>query len=390
MNQTTDPRLGLPSASRFERLVNCPGSRAAEEAIESTGQSSEVAAFGDRVHEALLTGEISDLAANEEQVFQKIHDMEEEAIAKFLEKFIGIGGSPELLHDIKEQRFWVVDQVGNKITSAQVDRALVWKHMDTLHCLLIDAKTGFLEVTHANANWQLRVGLVALDQAYGPFESSRVAIAQYRLKEAFSRCDYTQANIRHAYNEIVFHDSRSKQQEAPYAAGKHCTYCSARSNCPTLAAYSMLPSVQSATLGLAKKDVVARVATLSLPDLAFIESKRTSATNLFTAVKDRLKTLSDDQLAELGLERVSTGSMPSLPDIPKLWKALADSGLSSEVEFLGFCEVGLGKIKEKLITRLSLKHEITKAAAEKQLMEFLEPHIKREDKEKTIKQIKNG
>jgi hypothetical protein len=288
----------------------------------------------------------------------------------------------------------VTDANNNKLTSAKVDVAFIVENKLGLHCLLLDAKTGFLEVTKASANWQLRVGIVALDQEHGPFETARVAIAQYRLQEKFSRCDYTSKDIEHALNEIVFYLNRAKQDDAPFAAGKWCQYCKAKPTCPTAATYALLPSVMAHTLDLKKKDIEARVAELTINDLAFIQSRKTSATNLFDAVSDRLKSLPSDVLAGVGYELVPTGQSPVSFAIAEIFVKLVEEKLIDQNKkediamFHSWCKIVMGDMKESLVERIALRKECSKKSAEAYLVDLIRPFITYKDKAPSLKQIK--
>jgi len=376
----TDERGGLPSASSFQRLVFCPGSRAAEAAIpHGTIPASDLADAGTRIHDALKTGEIEDLAHNEEQIASKLKEMEEAALAEFCDDFSLEIADMEI---IREERFWIAG-----VTSARVDFAAVHKRLPM--ALLLDSKTGFLKVTGARENWQLRVGICALNETFGPFETARVAIAQYRLKERFSKCDYDATYLKRAKTEILFYDARSKEEDAPFAAGPWCQYCRAKPTCPTMATYALLPSVFAKTIELKKKDIIARVDTLSLPDLAFIQSRKTFAENLFEAVTKRLKSLPIEELESVGLTLVPTGTIPSIPSIADLWRVLDDAGLISDEEFRGVCKVGLGALYDLLVTRIAGKRECSKSEAEQYLDGLLAPVVKRTPKEPSLKPIKS-
>lgn len=374
-----DERGGLPSASSFERLVHCPGSRLSEAAVpHGTTSSSDIADAGTRIHDALKTGKIDDLARNEEQIASKLKEMEKAALAEFCADY---NLKVEDMRIYREERFWIAG-----VTSARVDFAAVHKTLPMV--LLLDSKTGFLKVTSARENWQLRVGICTLNESFGPFETARVAIAQYRLKERFSKCDYDAHYLKRSKTEILFHAARSQEPDAPFAAGPWCQYCRAAVTCPTLTAYSMLPSVIAKTTELKKKDIIAKVDTLSLPDLAFIQSRKTSAENLFDAVTKRLKSFPEDQLASVGYQLVPTGTMRSVPSIADLWHILSDAGLISDEEFRGVCVVGLGALYDLLVTRIAGKRECSKSEAESFLDGLLAPVVKRTSKEPSLKTIK--
>lgn len=223
MQPVPDERDNKPSASGFERVVNCPGSPAMEASalnIAPIIAESKIATQGTIIHEAVTTEDYSELGLTEEKVSDRLKHMESKAVSEWIEEQ---KLPPANFTTIREDRFWVIHRKQlEPLTSAKVDYALVDKSAKT--CLLLDFKTGFKRVTPATGNWQLKVGLVALDQEFGPFEKARVAIAQHRVGEIFDSCDYTRADIDQAYAEIVFYLQRTKDAEAPRQPGHWCQY----------------------------------------------------------------------------------------------------------------------------------------------------------------------
>ena len=174
------------------------------------------------------------------------------------------------------------------------------------HLLVIDFKSGFLPVEPSPKNWQLKIQLTALDQSFGPFGSIRAAIAQSRLGDTYDKCDYTRDDIDQVYLEVLFYLRRSRETGHELVPGDHCRYCRARADCAPFAAYGLLPWARARfDRPMAKKEVYAKVGQLPMSALAFIESRRSAANNLFDAVKERLKSLDEATLKSLGV-RVET------------------------------------------------------------------------------------
>ena len=286
-----DERRGLTSASNFDRRVYCPGSGTLEATVNTPDSKSEVSEFGDEVHHAVAVEDMSELGLTAEKVATRLSSITEQALIEWC-KENNFSGASKI---IKEERFWIADRnTGVDVCSAKPD--FVAAHSQ--QALIIDLKTGFKAVTPASGNWQLKVQLVALDQFLGPFERARVAIAQHRLgPDKYDACDYTRDDIDQAYFEILFYLRRSNNPDAERVPGAHCRYCRAKAFCAEYAAYGMMPMVRAEMVAPPKKkEIYAKVALLPVKSLAFIESRRSAAENLFDAVKERMKSLPKETL----------------------------------------------------------------------------------------------
>jgi len=382
-----DERKSKPSASGFARCVFCPGSRAAELAVPGTDEESEVAAAGTAIHSAIATGDFSNLGTTESEIAEHLDGMNLAALEQFKQDFIT--DAPTI---VREERYWVKHRkTGEELASAKPDFAA---YSDK--CLLVvDCKTGFKAVTPAAGNWQLRLQLVALDQAFGPFMHARVAIAQHRIGEVFDACDYQRDDIEQAYAEVVFYLRRSEQPNVERVPGSHCFYCRARAMCREYECYAaMMPYIRTSPQlkPVKKADIVAKVELLSPEDLAFIESRRTSANNLFEAVTGRLKQLPAEQLALLGYELKSTGSNRSIEDPLKLWALLVENKLlanddKGKAEFRSMLKVSFGVVDDLLVDRIRLRDDITAKEAAVKLKDLLIPITTFTEKEKSLKPL---
>lgn len=381
-----DPRKGKPSASSFHRLVHCAGSLGAEAAIIEQSPSSETAQSGTRIHDAVAKNDLDELGIKEEQVADRLAQMNQAALEQWQTDFTV--SNPKI---IREKRFWIKNlKSGDEIVSGKPDFVAIAG--DGL--LVIDDKSGFKAVTHAAGNWQLRVLLVALDQAFGPFTRARASIAQHRLGSIFNACDYQRSDIDQAYAEILFYCQRAKNPNAERVPGQHCFYCRAKAVCAEHAAWAMMPMVRAKVLDVPKKgEIELRVAQLPVEALAFIESRRTAANNLFSAVTARLKAMSEEQLAAVGLELKPSGSLRSIPDTIALWQVLVKSGLLTQdekgaEEFRSLADINITRMDELLVTRLKLKEELSTKDSEIKLRELLAPVTKFTPKSPTLKPIK--
>jgi hypothetical protein len=390
-----DERDDKPSASGFHRVVYCPGSVDAEREAKKTlpeERESDVAGQGTAIHDAISTDDMSELGLTEERIAARLQKMEAAAVEEWLSE---IGKTLEKFASIREERFWINHRrLLEPLTSAKVDFALVAN--DGSECLLLDFKSGFKRVTPSNENWQLKIGLVALDQQFGPFKKARVAVAQHRVGEVFDSCDFSREDIDRAYTEIVFYLQRARTFESPRCAGWWCQYCKAAVLCPEHIAWCLMPAVLSKALqekndeplGLpSKREITDKVKLLKPEALAFIQSRKTVATNLFEAVSSRLKNFTDDELREVGLKRVKTGHTRSVSSISGLWTILSGAGLVSEAEFHSICSVSIGALEELLVNRLRLKNNVTIDEAKAQLGALIADVIITEEKSPSLKPV---
>ena len=100
----SDERKGRPSASGFERLLDCPGSFTLnKEAPEQP--SSPAAARGTRVH-AGCSGDvdIATLPRDEQQTVAELLQQEEILLDEFTNQQVGEGWGVE--EQLTEKRFW--------------------------------------------------------------------------------------------------------------------------------------------------------------------------------------------------------------------------------------------------------------------------------------------
>ena len=385
-NNNTDPRKGLPSASSFERRVHCPASLHAEAAVVGTDTVSEVAVTGSAIAAAIASADFSALGLQRTEIAERLDSMNKQALEDWKKDF-----NVTDCEVFQEVRFWLKSN-GVDICSAQVDFAAVSK--DGKFCLVVDDKSGFKDVTRASSNWQLRVALVAMDQQTPlGFEKARVAIAQYRMGEKFHASDYAREDIEQSRKEIIFY-CRRLRPDAERTCGDWCIYCRAKAVCAEHAAWAMMPMVRAKVLDVPKKgEIELRVAQLPVEALAFIESRRTAANNLFSAVTARLKAMSEEQLAAVGLELKPSGSLRSIPDTIALWQVLVKSGLLTQdkkgaEEFRSLADINITRMDELLVTRLKLKEELSTKDSEIKLRELLAPVTKFTPKSPTLKPIK--
>ena len=213
-----DERRGLPSASSFDRLAVCPGSFIAEKNLPD--ESNEMSEAGDLGH-ACLAGEIHIDELDDDTAKTVI-------IAKGIEERRLESYGFKNAVQIREKRLWFeID--GVKQFSGKPDLIL----LDGKNAMIIDYKTGPLQVEHAGENMQLRALMLLVDKEYGPLNTIWVCILQPRAKLQWTSCLYAKEDIELSYQNVLQILENVKDPNAPRNATEEgCRYCKAKPTCP--------------------------------------------------------------------------------------------------------------------------------------------------------------
>lgn len=253
----TDPRQGLPSASAFERLVECPPSHQMALGIEDT--ESAVAASGTRIH-AVLAGEadISTLSSDEEQTHDMCRHQADALIAEHI-----TGTDVDTLTEVRLglTHFGRAVVVSNKAQQSlrftgQADLIII----DNGHALIIDYKTGRGDTADAVDNHQL-MALAALVSLYRPITSATVAIVQpWAGKPTVAK--YDTEMLREAEAKLISTlNTAEVATPADAVAGNHCKWCKAKMHCPAFqsAALSVTDSINAESISGTDEQVKAQI-----------------------------------------------------------------------------------------------------------------------------------
>lgn len=326
MNLNDTERAGLPSASD-EAFWCCAGK---QNLMAATGypfyEEDDDAKRGTKIHKAFETGNVLDLDEEETETYQQG--------LKFLEMLLaawGEGKSWVIVEGPREERFWIHDDdTMEPLASAKLDRHYFSGPHDAA---VIDFKSGFVpNLTPSPRSTQLRVQLVALTEEHPAIQRIRVAFCKAKLKAGASDwCDYGPQDIAYARQWVRFHIWASRQPDAPRTPGKHCGYCPCKADCPEAGAYSMLPSVIARrAFPATEEEVIASVNALAPADLVKIWGASTVIGKILEAAKNRLKTMSDEQLDGLGLKRGKPREMWSIAMVRECFAELLKDGWSEE------------------------------------------------------------
>ncbi len=300
----TDERQGLPSASGFYMEAACDGRQNLLRTLLphelAPERDVEMASRGDRIHDALQTGDVSLLTEDEMVDWAKCKEAEKKIYDEWRD------GADAL--EYRERRMWLHDGKGQPLVSGKAD--VVFRQ--DADALILDYKTGFNpHLTPSQRSWQLRVlAVIEYNQRRVPI---RVGFIKPKAYEKSDCTDYAFEDLEFAHQQIMEVLRRSKEPDAPRYAGSHCNYCPARNRCPEAAAYSMLPSVMANTsVTMSKKEVIARVQKLTPADWKFIVQRGPMTVNIIEASKASLKALSVEELLAIGMTIDEGRRMPQI------------------------------------------------------------------------------
>jgi len=244
-----DERLGLPSASGLQRIVECPASLPLTVQLRDRGElppdrGSEDADRGTRIHEVLeafATG--AELPADvDPEEFREAEALWERSQTILTRTFGEDLSGVELL---VEKRFWLMDENGEKSASGRYD--LIGVSEARKEALVIDYKSGWGEVAPAEHNYQLGFAAAVLHEAYGV---ERVTACINQTGSAPDTAVFTEKEIGLFLYEIDMALSRKDADpfELGFRKGHRCTYCPARLACP--AHHYALAQVQASPLAI--------------------------------------------------------------------------------------------------------------------------------------------
>lgn len=311
----TDERLGLPSASGIQRLVECPGSWNASRGLSS--ESNKDSERGDRLHAAWETQDGSELEMPEKDFMALVHKDERRLLEVWAKRF---DLEKEEVVIVREKRFWIHDDTNTPVCSCKVDFIAVAPG----HALILDLKSGWKKVAVPARNWQLRTGAIAAWSELPRIRNVRVAIVQ-PFCEAEPPCDYDSIDLLTSEGELFDILKRVKDPNAPRIAGDHCTYCPAKHVCPE--AHAPVQALQVNPVG--KWAVMSPAEKLKLWDACQLADK------VIKAIEKQIKSdLAANPEAIPGLVKKPDTSVREIKDSAELYGALLDA-FPDQAELVG-------------------------------------------------------
>jgi hypothetical protein len=393
MKNQDDPRLNLPSASKFYIISNCPGQQILENSIpaeelrriKESGDKDGMANRGVRIHRARETGNTLELDAEEVDLYEAGLKCEAALVDLWKEQQI----IPAFVEGPREERLWLHDErTLAPLCSGQMDvHYLSPAQANPTKACVLDWKTGFCSnLTGSKGNAQLRLQAVLLAKEHPTLTNIRVGF----VKPMFARseldfCDYSEMDLRYSAESILFDLWRATQEDAPRRAGNHCGYCPCTAHCDQAAAYAMLPSVialrAARTAGGSFMDAAPY---MPKTDLLKVWEMSTVINKIVDVVKARIKAMTAEQLAEIGLELAEGRKLDPITDTKGAIEVLSAQGLPQDSLWacLSLSKTDLGKL---LVTHLGVAN--AKLASEWISLK-LDPFITRQQSDKMIKLAK--
>ncbi len=394
-----DERLGLPSASGAHRFVACAISHRLQAQAQPDEESEDpLATEGSIIHQAFEMEDGSELTLTQSEILTNLQEIDRTLYEQWRIDFPVMDKGWE----VKEERLFVFGPDMQPTGSAKPDHLWIIGNC----ALLVDAKTGFLQVEDASTNMQGRLQALAVVANNPEVEHVRVAFAQFRFKKHYTFCDYSVEDLKYALFEWNAAVWRSKQPDATANPGPWCKLCRARSFCKAAGAIALLPSaeVKNGQVFTQKQDPVAvreSVYAMTIPDLVAIFERRTIIENVLDAVKRRLKGLPEETLKELGYEKREGARYITKVEVNPLFQALWDDGFWNHIpsetrqdeavkEFSTFTTALTGKLEDVALPRLisSGRFKLTKEA-KSHLRELIEKCSAMDTKEPTIRKLKS-
>lgn len=319
----TDKRHGKPSASQFNRLLNCPGSWQAEQHIPAEDGGPD-AVTGTLIHDAIARQDIESLADEHRAVAYECVQIRDEIVRDF-------GGDPQAgqyFVEIERRIWWRL-----KLFSGQCDYVVI----DGPRALIVDYKTGHVGAPPAERNLQLAAYALLIAHEYG-CDEIHVAIVQPRAFPRKSVSVYRWADIQAAEEAVTKMLHNAMAESPPRNAGEWCHYCRARATCP---------EAQSVVKHLVSIAETGQLPATTPEEMAQLLDRATIAKRIAQTIFDQAK---ERMIAgeEIPGYRLKPGSKrKTITDPNAVFTRAAERGITQE-QFLAAVSVSTGKLKGAL------------------------------------------
>jgi hypothetical protein len=327
---TDAERRDATSASNAQADLACPGRHKAQRGL--TGEKSEDASFGDRVHAALAKESPEGLSLEEEEVFCAGVAIR----SKVIGQFFGALADEALKHVWKEERFWArFSEYEHSGRADFVCRA-------GPDALVVDYKTLNGETPESPQNLQLRDLACLIRGTLLITGRVAVAIVQPLVTHSPLVCVYTAEDLDRATAEMFARVAASNNPASPRVAGEtQCKFCLAKKDCAEYAAFAtaMVPEVPQSILTIPISDWTPAQRSV------FCEHYRLAHTWLeetWQRMKDRVRE-NPDFVPGWGLDKGRTVEKINNPQVA-FERFLALGG--KDAAFLASVTVGKTKLKE--------------------------------------------
>lgn len=330
-------------ASSIYRYALCPGSlRLEKEANVHAIPEAAIAESGTAIHAALAGEPIRELTDDEEYVRECCADAEATLVME--------QGEPTEV--LIEEEITLPTKFGE--ISGHPDKGYIFEEQGL--GIVIDYKTGYIEVPDASRNLQLRVYALMLKKARPHLQEIECAILQPRTSGTTVLVTYSKQGLADAWAELGVILSRAHAADAPLVPSPEaCKYCPAQTICP--AARKELDTVAK-TGEISEADWMAMPAEKKVHLWDTIKLAEGVIANLkeqFRADLQENPECFDGQLV-LGTPR----NVRKISDPVKAFQSVATAGVDADA-FAACCTVGLAKLEDALRAATGLKGKALKA-----------------------------
>lgn len=373
----SDERGNLPSASSLYILYACLGSWNAQKDLPEDESSSVEAQEGTEIAEALESEDFTGLDEDGRTIAQRLKKFTDDALDEW---WRSIGGVP--FEVFKEKRLWIHDRQNLKpLASARLD----WFAIAPPYAVAIDHKSGYIPVTAARKNVQVRIQALALWHEYPELTTILAGTAQYRFVGKVDMTEYRVRDLEFAQRELELKLWQAKDPTAPRVPGEHCRYCRAKAFCPEAASYSLLPIATLPMPVSGEADVSLAVSQLTHEQLAFVRSRKAIIEKIISAVDARLRGLSAEELSAVGLALSKPGTVTSVANKAEAKRLLMEKGLVTEEQWNNATNVVLGRLEELVAPQMNKE---TKKADKEAFLALLAPTLAHSQKLPSIRLLK--
>lgn len=331
MNAATDERLGLPSASSFERDALCPGNRNLIRAMfdasaeDFTEESSEFAVRGRRIHKAREMSNTFELEDESElRAYQTGMALEN----SLLQNWVAENGIIEYTEGQREQRLWLnhPDTMAPML-SGQLDV----NYLAGSHGLVVDWKSGLGKACGpANTSWQLRIQALLLSKEHDELRTIRAAFVKPETwGDQLDYVTFTAFDLANIERYVHFILWQTQQKDAPLKAGEHCKWCPAKAVCEAAVREAMMPTlvVPQPTPEVVTPKVAAELVKLApLEVIREVWGKRTAVKNIMDAIAARLCSLPKEEQYRLWLKLKPGKTTQRITDMKAVFIAFRRAG----------------------------------------------------------------